>query len=125
MISVVQDKDTISIFISGTQSRESFTELVQRATNLWPDATPEIKVFADRITNPMLLEHLSSEAGLQPYETQDTSPSAKEKARTKRIGVNCVVCKSINLLDVKEGVSEVIFKCSHCHGSNRFVRSSS
>lgn len=28
-----------------------FKELVHRATNLWPDASPEIKMFADDITN--------------------------------------------------------------------------
>lgn len=28
-----------------------FKELVQRGTNLWPDAPAEIKHFADRITN--------------------------------------------------------------------------
>jgi hypothetical protein len=28
-----------------------FKELVHRATNLWPDASPEIKTFADDITH--------------------------------------------------------------------------
>lgn len=28
-----------------------FKELVHRATNLWPDASPEIKAFADMVTN--------------------------------------------------------------------------
>lgn len=34
---------------------ESFKELVHRATNLWPDASPEIKRFADLITNDGVL----------------------------------------------------------------------
>lgn len=29
---------------------KAFREMVQRATNLWPDAPPEIKHFADIIT---------------------------------------------------------------------------
>lgn len=28
-----------------------FKELVHRGTNLWPDASPEMKAFADNITN--------------------------------------------------------------------------
>lgn len=34
---------------------ESFKELVHRATNLWPDAPPEIKRFADLVTNEGVL----------------------------------------------------------------------
>jgi hypothetical protein len=32
-------------------SKPEFLELVQRATNLWPDASPDIKEFADLVTN--------------------------------------------------------------------------
>ena len=42
---------TLDIYINGETSIASFKELVQRATNLWPDASKEIKEFADIITN--------------------------------------------------------------------------
>ena len=34
---------TLDIYINGETSIASFKELVQRATNLWPDASKEIK----------------------------------------------------------------------------------
>jgi hypothetical protein len=40
----------IEIQVSSTSAKE-FQELVHRATNLWPDASPEIKQFADMICN--------------------------------------------------------------------------
>jgi hypothetical protein len=40
----------IEVQISST-SANAFKELVHRATNLWPDASPEIKQFADMICN--------------------------------------------------------------------------
>lgn len=39
------------ITIDSQESFKFFQELVQRATNLWPDAPAEIKEFADKITN--------------------------------------------------------------------------
>lgn len=41
-----------------------FQELVQRGANLWPNAPPEIKAFADLVTTGQVL---------QDYKTQDTS----------------------------------------------------
>lgn len=35
---------------------EMFKELVQRATNLWPDAPAEIKEFADLVTNGRIMQ---------------------------------------------------------------------
>jgi hypothetical protein len=43
---------------------KSFQELIQRGANLWPDAPPEIKEFADLITTGRIL---------QDYHGQDTS----------------------------------------------------
>lgn len=51
------------VFVSA-ESQEIFKEMVFRATNLWPDAPPSIKMFAD------LLHHGRV---LQNYEQQDTS----------------------------------------------------
>ena len=41
---------------------EEFRELVQRATNLWPDASPAIKAFADQVTSGKLMQDYSSPA---------------------------------------------------------------
>lgn len=35
---------------------ESFQELIQRGANLWPDAPPEIKDFADLVTNGKVMQ---------------------------------------------------------------------
>lgn len=35
----------------------AFRELVQRGANLWPDAPPEIKEFADLVTNGKVLQN--------------------------------------------------------------------
>lgn len=41
----------LAINIVGALSVHHFQQMVQRATNLWPDAPAEIKEFADKITN--------------------------------------------------------------------------
>jgi mannose/fructose/N-acetylgalactosamine-specific phosphotransferase system component IIB len=44
-----------SIAIDG-EDWEKFKELVQRGSNLWPDAPPSIKVFADQVTNNKVMQ---------------------------------------------------------------------
>lgn len=58
------------VTIDGKESMEAFKKLVFRATNLWPDAPAEIKIFADEV------EHGKA---LQDYASQDTSPKRKKK----------------------------------------------
>lgn len=53
-----------SIIIDEKESMEAFKTLVFRATNLWPDAPPEIKEFADELDHGKIL---------QDYRGQDTS----------------------------------------------------
>ena len=65
-------RDGFVIIVDGA-SIWKFKQLVQRATNLWPDAPPEIKEFADLITSGKIL---------QDYWRQDTSPESEEKAFT-------------------------------------------
>ena len=66
---IFEDKQVGIINITVTkESIPAFQELVHRATNLWPDAPPEIKEFADVITNGHIL---------QDYYGQDTSPTKK------------------------------------------------
>lgn len=44
-----------------SKHRKEFNELVQRATNNWPDASNEIKKFADLITNGKLMQDYDSQ----------------------------------------------------------------
>lgn len=48
--------------------KKDFEELVFRATNLWPDAPPYIKEFADKLIHGKIL---------QDYRRQDTSKEAR------------------------------------------------
>lgn len=43
--------DCFVIIIDGKDSCKNFKEMIQRGTNLWPDAQPEIKELADQVTN--------------------------------------------------------------------------
>lgn len=40
-----------------------FQELIQRGSNLWPDAPPEIKEFADLVTNGKVMQDYYRQAG--------------------------------------------------------------
>jgi hypothetical protein len=44
------DEDQLVIVVTGEASVKRFAEIVQRGTNLWPDAHPEVKEFADKVT---------------------------------------------------------------------------
>lgn len=57
------NNDLVTIIITN-ESVKRFQEMVQRGTNLWPDAHPEIKETADIITTGVIL---------QDYRGQDTS----------------------------------------------------
>lgn len=74
--------DGFIILVDGAESTEQFKQLVHRATNLWPDATPEIKELADQITNFDIMESCSvdpDKRGLQNYWHQNTSSSNRTK----------------------------------------------
>jgi len=43
---------------------KSFQELIQRGANLWPDAPPEIKEFADLVTNGKVMQDYYRQAGV-------------------------------------------------------------
>lgn len=66
-VSRLLDSD-VTIVVEGEESAKNFRDMVQRATNMWPDAPPEIKAFADRITNADW-----TDAPLQDYHQQNTS----------------------------------------------------
>ncbi len=61
----VKDKDeltlALTIVIDSAESLKQFKELVQRATNLWPDAHPDIKDFADLVTNEKIFQDYHSQ----------------------------------------------------------------
>ena len=44
------------------EDRDWFKELVQRGTNLWPDAPPAAKEFADLITSGIVLQDYSTQS---------------------------------------------------------------
>ena len=44
------DFEQMVVVVGGEGSIARFRELVQRGTNLWPDAHPEVKEFADKVT---------------------------------------------------------------------------
>ena len=52
------------------QSWQRFQELVHRAANLWPDAHPEIKEFADRVTDGWVK---------QPYQELESYKMEKQE----------------------------------------------
>lgn len=52
---------TTAIFIDPS-SAKSFNELVHRATNLWPDAPPEIKEFADKLIDGKIKQDYAGQA---------------------------------------------------------------
>jgi hypothetical protein len=55
-----QIKQSISITIEGDDI-EKFKELVQRGSNLWPDAPASIKEFADQVTTGTVLQDYKSQ----------------------------------------------------------------
>ena len=63
---IVGDIGTVgfSIIVDDAEDMKSFQALVQRGANLWPDAPPSIKAFADEVTSGKVL---------QDYSKQDTS----------------------------------------------------
>lgn len=70
MIIVKQVADSLVVMIDGMEDINAFAAMVQRAANLWPDAPPVIKEFADQITNPELLKSLAK-GSLQDYRNQN------------------------------------------------------
>lgn len=92
-VSRLLDND-VTIVVEGEDSVKNFMELVQRATNLWPDAPPEIKAFADKITN-----YQWADGALQDYDQQNTSKKSN-------------ACRHYNITKV-EGRPDVI-KCKDC-----------
>jgi hypothetical protein len=71
------------VIIDGAESIDDFKTLVQRATNLWPDATPEIKEFADLVTNGIVF---------QDYKGQDTSPKKTLVSSPENDNYRCLEC---------------------------------
>jgi hypothetical protein len=43
-------------------SWKSFQELIQRGANLWPDAPPEIKKFADLVTTGQVMQEYAPQS---------------------------------------------------------------
>lgn len=67
MIEIYSSPNLQTIVIDSAQSIARFKELIQRGSNLWPDAHHEIKETADLLTSGQIL---------QDYRSQDTSKPA-------------------------------------------------
>jgi hypothetical protein len=50
--------------IDAAEDWKLFQELVQRGANLWPDAPPHIKEFADLVTNGKVMQDYYIQAGI-------------------------------------------------------------
>lgn len=57
-----EEFDGASIQIYSEAMWKSFQELVQRGSNLWPDAPPEIKEFADMVTSGRVMQDYYKQA---------------------------------------------------------------
>jgi len=57
--------DSASVWLIDQPDVPAFKELIQRGANLWPDAPPEIKAFADWITNGKIMQDYHAQAGTQ------------------------------------------------------------
>ena len=113
MFKVAVEQEGFHIEVRGKISRKAFQELIQRGTNLWPDASPEIKEFADRVTLDW-----NDNKPLQNYRQQDTSPL---KALTERRAFGCAHCKTDNLVDFIPGEGPITFSCWHCAARNQVI----
>lgn len=73
-----------SIHIPTDLAWKHFQELIQRGANLWPDAPPEIKEFADLVTNGKVMQDYYRQAAGVATDARDwcTDPS------------NCRRCKA-------------------------------
>lgn len=81
-----------SIIVDNEKDMKSFQALVQRGANLWPDAPPSIKAFADEVTSGRVL---------QDYSKQDTSvKSCKHNwiRDTEHNLDNCQLCGKVSFL---------------------------
>lgn len=59
-----QHNSTLIIFTK--EFEKQFAELVFRGSNLWPDASPEMKTFCDLVTNGKQLQAYFKQANQQP-----------------------------------------------------------
>jgi hypothetical protein len=59
-----------AVVLVDEESVPAFREMVQRATNLWPDAPPEIKEFADMVTVGHVQQKYEVQKQLSPRETE-------------------------------------------------------
>jgi len=61
-VKAIADGEAFVILVDSPESIENFKQLIQRGANLWPDAQPEIKEFADLITNGRIFQDYGSQA---------------------------------------------------------------
>ena len=57
---LIDNGSSIRVYVNAMEEK-AFRELVQRGANLWPDAPPSMKQFADLITNGKVLQDYTVE----------------------------------------------------------------
>jgi len=62
LVKPIADGEACVIMVDTPESIAQFKELIQRGANLWPDAQPEIKEFADLITNGEVFQDYHAQA---------------------------------------------------------------
>ena len=62
LVKPIADGEAFVIMVDTPESIAQFKELIQRGANLWPDAQPEIKEFADLITNGEVFQDYHAQA---------------------------------------------------------------
>jgi len=58
------------VHIRDAESWSAFQQLIQRGANLWPDAPPEIKEFADLVTNGKVMQDYYRQANKEQEQTK-------------------------------------------------------
>lgn len=59
----VKQLSSFSITVTGDADIAAFKQLIQRGANLWPDAPPEIKEFADLVTTGQVQQNYRAQVG--------------------------------------------------------------
>lgn len=65
-----EEGSSMSLFIEGAAEVAAFKELVQRGSNIAPDAPASMKILADLVTNGKVM---------QDYEVQELKPELRKK----------------------------------------------
>lgn len=84
-INIIKNPEHLQVTVPPEHEKD-FTELIQRGSNLWPDASPAIKEFADVITNG---------APMQDYYKQANVPAPSTTPVIPKIDMDAVTAEAV------------------------------